>query len=188
MKTKLSVTVTVAIVETMPEHLRSSHKAARNWGSYPHNGAERTVVPSDEVSDYVADGDEYDHVVCAYSATLDEDGISVHDAENHLLGTGTWNGSIVDCPATLGDDVYEALDAALLAAGAPSVEVEDDDCYVMTCASGAVVLVSAESAAQAEEAWDAEAERYECEPRVTSARPATHDDVEGCVDSGHDYR
>lgn len=109
-----TISVTVAIVETMPEH-------------YPHNGAERTVVPADEVSDYVTDGDDYDHVVCEYSATLDEDGISVHDAENHLLGTGTWDGSIVDCPANLGDDVYGALEEALIAAGAPEAEAEAEE-------------------------------------------------------------
>lgn len=29
-------------IETMPEWLRASHKAARNSGVHPHNGAERT--------------------------------------------------------------------------------------------------------------------------------------------------
>lgn len=29
------------VVEWMPEHLRVSHEAAGNWGSYPHNGAIR---------------------------------------------------------------------------------------------------------------------------------------------------
>jgi len=28
-------------VDWMPEHLRSSHEAAKNWGEYPYNGAER---------------------------------------------------------------------------------------------------------------------------------------------------
>lgn len=33
-------------VEWMPEHLRASHEAAGNWGSYPHNGAERHLCCS----------------------------------------------------------------------------------------------------------------------------------------------
>ncbi len=40
------VTETV-IVEYMPEQHRSSHQAAGNAGSYPHNGAERVRVHSD---------------------------------------------------------------------------------------------------------------------------------------------
>lgn len=32
------------LVEYMPEHLRASHEAARNRGSYPHNGAIRFRV------------------------------------------------------------------------------------------------------------------------------------------------
>lgn len=31
----------LVVVEWMPEHLRSSHEAAGNWGVYPYNGAER---------------------------------------------------------------------------------------------------------------------------------------------------
>jgi hypothetical protein len=38
-----SISETV-IVEYMPEHLRESHKAAGNSGSYPHNGALRIRV------------------------------------------------------------------------------------------------------------------------------------------------
>ena len=53
------------IVETMPDHLRSSHRAARNWGVYPVNGAERRVVSREEADQIVADdADEYDHIVC----------------------------------------------------------------------------------------------------------------------------
>ena len=33
-----------ALVEYMPEDLRSSHEAARNHGTYPHNGAIRMMV------------------------------------------------------------------------------------------------------------------------------------------------
>lgn len=32
------------VVEWMPEWLRASHKAARNSGVYPHNGAARVAV------------------------------------------------------------------------------------------------------------------------------------------------
>lgn len=34
----------LVLVEYMPEHLRSSHAAARNSGVYPHNGAVRVAV------------------------------------------------------------------------------------------------------------------------------------------------
>lgn len=45
-------------VEVMPEHLRSSHEAAGNSGSYPDNGAVRLRV-SRECADLMvaADGD-----------------------------------------------------------------------------------------------------------------------------------
>ncbi len=33
----------LVILETMPDHLRASHRAAGNWGTYPHNGATRVV-------------------------------------------------------------------------------------------------------------------------------------------------
>lgn len=48
------------LIETMPDHLRESHRAARNWGIYPANGAERSIV--DEAS-IPSDDAEYDHVV-----------------------------------------------------------------------------------------------------------------------------
>lgn len=56
-----------------------------------------------------------------YIARLDTDSDEVTilrtDGEGMPLircGTGTWrNGRIDDCPANLGDEVYEALDAAL---------------------------------------------------------------------------
>lgn len=52
------------ILETMPDHLRASHRAARNWGVYPHNGAERTKMPRDEAERIIAsDPDGYAHVV-----------------------------------------------------------------------------------------------------------------------------
>jgi len=58
------------IVETMPAHLRSSHRAAGNWGQYPHNGAERKIMSRYEAGELVAaDGDEYDHIVRDAKAT-----------------------------------------------------------------------------------------------------------------------
>jgi hypothetical protein len=51
-------------MEEMPESLRASHRAAGNWGDYPHNGATRRLVHSGEAEELVsADADEYDHVV-----------------------------------------------------------------------------------------------------------------------------
>lgn len=32
------------LVEVMPDYLRASHRAARNWGCWPHNGAMRIRV------------------------------------------------------------------------------------------------------------------------------------------------
>ncbi len=51
-------------VETMPEHLRESHRQARNWGVYPHNGAVRERMTRDEAYALVSsDPDGYTHVV-----------------------------------------------------------------------------------------------------------------------------
>jgi hypothetical protein len=124
-----TITVTVAVIETMPEHLRASHRAANNWGTYPHNGAERSVVLAEDADDYITDDGEYDHVVAEYTATLDGDTVEICDAESHLAGSGKWNGSIQDCTADLGDDVYAALDCALLDAGAPRSKPWDYEGY-----------------------------------------------------------
>lgn len=51
--------MTKYLIETMPDHLRGSHRAAGNWGVYPANGAERRIVDESELPE----GDEYDHVV-----------------------------------------------------------------------------------------------------------------------------
>lgn len=48
------------LIETMPDHLRGSHRAAGNWGVYPHNGAERRIVDECDLPD---ESDEYDHAV-----------------------------------------------------------------------------------------------------------------------------
>lgn len=51
-------------LETMPDHLRGSHRAARNWGVYPHNGAERTRMPREDAEAIVeSDPDGYAHIV-----------------------------------------------------------------------------------------------------------------------------
>lgn len=51
-------------IEEMPEHFRASHRAARNWGSYPHNGATRRQVSREEAEEIVAaDEDGYDRIV-----------------------------------------------------------------------------------------------------------------------------
>jgi len=52
------------IVETMPEHLRESHRDAGNWGQYPLNGAVRQIMTRSDAQELVdADGDEYDRIV-----------------------------------------------------------------------------------------------------------------------------
>lgn len=64
------------LVERMPDHLRASHRAARNWGDYPHNGAERVLMSADN-AEYTEE-DEYDHVVRDYSVG-DEDKYTIAD-------------------------------------------------------------------------------------------------------------
>lgn len=77
--------------------------------------------------------------------------------------------------STCETQALEVVDA--IQAGGDDEDEDDDedvdDCYIMTCASGSVVLVSAESAEHAEEAWDAEAASGEADPRVTGARPSS---------------
>ena len=48
------------IVEWMPEHLRASHIAARNMGSYPANGAIRIRVHR-ECAEYVTHEPDEEH-------------------------------------------------------------------------------------------------------------------------------
>lgn len=52
------------LVETMPDHLRASHRAANNWGLWPANGAERRWV-GPELADHIVrnDPDGYARVV-----------------------------------------------------------------------------------------------------------------------------
>ncbi|OFW65949.1 MAG: hypothetical protein A2Y74_05295 [Actinobacteria bacterium RBG_13_63_9] len=51
------------LVETMPAHLRDSHRTCRNWGEYPGNGAVRTRRNLAEAAEIAAADDEYDHLV-----------------------------------------------------------------------------------------------------------------------------
>ncbi len=52
------------IVEVMPDHLRGSHRAARNWGQYPFNGAERQRMNRTEAEELVRnDEDRYNHIM-----------------------------------------------------------------------------------------------------------------------------
>lgn len=52
------------LLDTMPDHLRESHRKAGNWGVWPHNGASREVCTREEAEEIVAaDPDGYDHIV-----------------------------------------------------------------------------------------------------------------------------
>jgi hypothetical protein len=54
----------IVVIETMPAQHRDSHKAAGNWGFYPHNGAIRKRLGRDEAEEICsADPDGYDHIV-----------------------------------------------------------------------------------------------------------------------------
>ena len=81
------------LVERMPEHLRDSHRAAGNWGSYPANGAERVIVERADTEKWVYDAeadahsnieaDEYDHIVRdATPADFDHYAVETERVEN----------------------------------------------------------------------------------------------------------
>jgi len=54
----------LVLFEDMPRHLRESHRAAGNWGKYPHNGATRSLLGRDEAESLVdEDLDCYSHIV-----------------------------------------------------------------------------------------------------------------------------
>jgi hypothetical protein len=55
----------LVVLETMPDRLRDSHRAARSWGSYPHNGAVREVCGRGVAEEIVAeDVDGYASIIC----------------------------------------------------------------------------------------------------------------------------
>lgn len=60
--------------------------------------------------------------------------------------------------------------------------------YIVPCRSGILALVDADSAADAAESWDEEAERGEAEHRGGTPWPASRGEVRQAVASGHDYR
>lgn len=60
--------------------------------------------------------------------------------------------------------------------------------YTIACRSGAVVLVRARTAEDAERSWDAEERAGRAEPRIGGAKRASRSDVRACVYAGHDYR
>jgi hypothetical protein len=69
--TEVGVYTDPVVVERMPDYLRASHRAASNWGRYPHNGAERVIVERASTLQWVRIDDyllsiehaEYDHIV-----------------------------------------------------------------------------------------------------------------------------
>lgn len=50
------------VIEIMPEYLKASHRAAGNWGVYPHNGAKRFSCDW-ELAYELEDEDEYAFIV-----------------------------------------------------------------------------------------------------------------------------
>lgn len=52
----------LVVVEQMPEWLCGSHDAAHNYGCYPANGAERSIMPRRD-AEALCDDDSYDHIV-----------------------------------------------------------------------------------------------------------------------------
>lgn len=60
------------IVEIMPEALRESHRAARNSGQYPHNGAERFVGELDDWEELADDDEEGQWVEIVKAATVED--------------------------------------------------------------------------------------------------------------------
>ena len=59
----MTIRADYVIMETMPEWLRASHRAAGNWGTYPHNGAQRAIMLRDDAEDVIDHDDEYDHTL-----------------------------------------------------------------------------------------------------------------------------
>lgn len=55
---------THVVVEHMSAVWRESHRGARNWGQYPHNGAVRVLMTREDAEELVeADSDGYDHIL-----------------------------------------------------------------------------------------------------------------------------
>lgn len=74
------------VLETMPDHLRASHRAAGNWGRYPLNGAERQIVEREEAEETVAnDQDGYDSIIQSARYTY-----TIFDADPDASGPTAW--------------------------------------------------------------------------------------------------
>jgi hypothetical protein len=67
----------VALVETMPEQFRASHRAAGNSGTYPHNGAVRRHVCFGCAEALIEDEEEGDWTAILGRASLDEHGLAL---------------------------------------------------------------------------------------------------------------
>jgi len=77
-----------ALVETMPEQHRESHRAARNWGTYPANGATREWMRTGDAEQTVEDDeDDYAKIVryADLGITRNADTVGVCDPAG-----GTW--------------------------------------------------------------------------------------------------
>ena len=60
---------------------------------------------------------EISHANVDYSISIDGETVSI-SADGVWVGRGRWNGAAIeDCAADLGDDVYDALDAAIARLG-----------------------------------------------------------------------
>ncbi len=54
----------LVVLESMPAQHRASHRAANNFGTYPHNGSARYVMPRVEAEEVVdSDQGKYDRIV-----------------------------------------------------------------------------------------------------------------------------
>lgn len=66
--TDVEVGADTVVVEVMPAYLRESHRQARNWGAYPHNGARRYLAERLWAEELTVAA-EYDHIVRDATAT-----------------------------------------------------------------------------------------------------------------------
>ena len=70
----------LVVVEHMPACFRESHRAARNWGNYPLNGAMRCLMLRADAESVVAEDDDgYDSIIRdARPADLDKFAVLPH--------------------------------------------------------------------------------------------------------------
>lgn len=96
-------------VEWMPEHLRSSHEAAGNWGEYPHNGAERLRCCPGCAEMLQAEQDEQDerHEVMIRNARHAEVGDTIGGSDGNAWKIIALNGEIAQVVLGDWDDVSD---------------------------------------------------------------------------------